>query len=279
VTGQAATRSDVDRMLDMFSALGLGETANTQYMITIPGAPWSKARPRFARNGHVYSRSEDLDAEKRTAAYLRRAVREPFTGNVGLACLFFRPNRQRIDVDNLLKHVCDAANGILWLDDSQCTAIMGVVELDAERPRTVVVVGEHISTLKRGSDDSVPCRSCGKLVGRGSRARDQPPKTCSRACRQKSLGYPDLAELVPCGHCGRRYRRRVRTQKFCGEECRVDSRRNARKAASAPFSRCADCGKELTHRRGGRCRDCWKADVRARKRSAGVNIRVEGELA
>lgn len=81
--------------------------------------------------------------------FLRNAVRRPFTGNVGLVCLFFRPDRQRIDVDNLLKHVCDAANGVLWVDDTQCTAIAGVIGLDRDDPRTVIAVGVHESTMIR----------------------------------------------------------------------------------------------------------------------------------
>lgn len=264
MTTAVKPRSDVDRMLEMFSALNLGQS-DSMAMVTVPGAPWSKSRPRFTKTGRSYAKPEDRDAEERTASYLKRVVKEPYPGNVGMACLFFRPNRQRIDADNLLKHVCDAGNGILWHDDSQCTAIMGVVELDADRPRTVVAIGEHVSTLKRGSDDTVDCRTCGKPIPLSSRMRGHAPKTCSQKCRQASLGYPELAELVPCQECGRKFRRRVRTQKLCSETCRTDSIRNKAKRRWVPYSLCMDCGKELAHRRGGRCRDCWKSDVAARK--------------
>ena len=143
--------SDAQRALSMFAALGASDEL---IMVTILGAPPSKSRPRFARSGHAYSKPADREAEKRTAAHLRAHIREPFPGNVGLACVFYRPNKQRIDTDNMLKHVCDSANGILWADDSQCTAIMGIAVLDADNPRTVVVVGEHVSTLKRGVNAS-----------------------------------------------------------------------------------------------------------------------------
>lgn len=39
----------------------------------------------------------------------------------------------------MFKHVCDAGNGILWLDDSQITAKYGGIELDRHRPRTILV--------------------------------------------------------------------------------------------------------------------------------------------
>lgn len=262
---EADVRSDVDRMLSMFSALDLGQSDSME-MITILGAPWSKSRPRFARNGHAYSKREDQDAEQRTAWHLKRVVRQPYLGNVGLACLFFRPNRQRIDADNLLKHVCDAGNGVLWLDDSQCTAIMGVVELDADKPRTVVAIGEHRSSLKRGINASIPCRVCGGPIYLDN-VGGRPPKTCSVECRSKVPGMSgSLSELVPCLECGEPFKRVNHAQKLCSEQCRTDRLRDRRKGSARPLSRCASCGVELTHHRGGRCRTCWKADPKPTKR-------------
>lgn len=248
--------SDMDRALEMFGALGLGATSDSLSVLTIPGAPWSKSRPRFSR-GRTYSPKDDVDAEARSAVYMKRAVRQPLTGNVGLVCIFFRPNRQRIDTDNLIKHVCDAANGVLWQDDSQCTAVMGVIELDSENPRTVIALGEHVSTLRRGTSATNPCTVCAKPIpmdGHGGK----PPKTCSVECRQASKGYPDLSEPVPCPECATPFRRITRTSKYCSQKCAVVARTNRQKAVSPPFSQCSDCGIYLSHRRGGRCRECWR---------------------
>lgn len=260
-------QSDVDRMLDMFDGLGLSDYADNMAMVMIPGAPWSKSRPRFARKtGRTYTPKEDVDAEERTARFLRARVKTPFTGNVGLACLFFRPNRQRIDTDNLIKHVCDAANGVLWADDSQCTAVMGIVEMDPDRPRTVIVVGEHQSTLRRGTDATIACQVCGGPIYLDQVA-GKVPKTCSPECRLKVPGAAgSLAELVPCLQCGVPFKRGNHAQKLCGERCRYDFLRDKKRAAARPFSRCTTCDAELTHRRGGRCRNCWRADAKVMKR-------------
>jgi len=99
--------------------------------VTIDGPPHTKARALLTRRGGVEHPGENRAAEKRTALHLKQSCPEPMTGNVALACIFFRPNRQRVDADNLLKHICDAATGVLWLDDSQVTAIVAIVELDA----------------------------------------------------------------------------------------------------------------------------------------------------
>ena len=246
--------SDFARTLDMFSAMNLGQSAELT-MFTIPGAPWSKSRPRFSR-GRTYQPGEDRDAEERTKKHMREVFDAPLTGNVGIGCIFFRPNRQRIDADNLIKHVCDSANGVIWNDDSQCTAVMGFIELDAENPRTVVVVGTHISTLKRGSDAFNVCVVCDAHIPLDG-SRGHLPKTCSNECLRVLRG--NLIEPIPCGHCGEPFRRRTTAQKFCSQGCNGDARRDRTRAAAKPRSQCIDCGQELAHTRGGRCRPCWLA--------------------
>jgi Holliday junction resolvase RusA-like endonuclease len=129
----------------LFTAMGL--TA-PMHLVVIPGKPAVKSRPRFAR-GRAHSKPEDRAAETRTAWHLKAVVHQPLTGNVGIVCVFYRPDRRVVDADNMVKHVCDAANGVLWRDDSQCTAIAGVVELDAASPRTVIAIGGHNSSLIR----------------------------------------------------------------------------------------------------------------------------------
>lgn len=254
--------TDLDLGMDLARLLGIVANHDRMDIVTINGAPWSKSRPRFAR-GRTYTAREDADAEKRTLSYLTRV--KPYTGNVALGCVFFRPNRQRIDADNLLKHVCDAANGVIWADDSQITAIMGRVELDPANPRTVVVIGEHISTLTRGTDFHLPCPVCGTPVPNESRV------TCSMECSLIYRGYQSLAEPVPCKQCGKPFVRQTKTRSLCSDNCRVEWLRGARKKAARPFSRCFTCGKELAHRRDGQCRDCWKATRPAKTRSANAS--------
>lgn len=245
---------DTERALRLCEALAPG--TGEMKIVVIGGEPPSKSRPRFTRNGKPYRTREDVDAEKRTAFHLRQIFTEPWTGNIALGCVFFRPNKQRIDVDNMLKHVCDAANGIAWIDDSQVTAVYGVAELDIEHPRTVLIFARHRSTLTRGTDNTKPCEYCGTpfpMVGRTTK------RFCTAACSYKARGY-DLSEPVPCKHCGEPFRRKTKAQIMCSRECRADHMRGRNRARGIPRSKCADCGKSLSHSRGGRCRDCWRAN-------------------
>lgn len=261
------TTTDLDRALDIYAMIASPYENGDESMayVVIPGPPASKARPRFTRTGRAYSAPGEREAEAHTRSYLERMVDEPWTGNVALGCVFFRPNYQRIDVDNMLKHVNDAANEVLWRDDSQVTALMGLVEYDAENPRTLVMLAPHRSTLARGSDHSRECLICGKpfsLIGINPKKR-----TCSKECAVRLRGYVPLNEEVPCAQCGAPFVRQTTAQTMCSSACRSASLagRNRGRATDRPFSVCVDCGTQLTHRRGGRCRDCWRLSIQLRE--------------
>ena len=251
--------SDLERLLRLYDALGMSAVSDELFMVTIPGPPSSKSMDgKSGRRGRA-----ELE---NTGNYLQSGVGRILDGNVGMACLFYRQNRQRIDTDNLLKHVCDAATGKIWNDDSQCTATAGIVELDKENPRTVVIVGKHRSSMSRGVDSSYPCVVCGgPIILEGQSGK--PPKTCSSECRTTLCGYEPLSEEVPCAHCLNLFRRKTKTQRFCSQQCRIQSLKDKKRAEARPLSRCQDCDKELAHHRGGRCRDCWKLSIAHKRRA------------
>lgn len=105
------------------------------------GKPPVKKRPRVTRRGTY---APDADVERATAAVLARHADEPMEGPLVLVAGFWMPNLNRLDVDNLLKHLADAGNGVLWRDDSQLVRIAGLRFLDRERPRTALMVGQLV---------------------------------------------------------------------------------------------------------------------------------------
>lgn len=226
----------------------------------VPGPPASKARPRFARSGRAYHDPKSAAAEEYTGWHIRKALGPlgAFPGNVAVVCIFYRADRYRADVDNMLKHVCDAANRVAWADDSQVTAILGVAEYDPDNPRTVVVLGHHASTLTRGVDDVIPCPGCGGGIQRSAKR-----KFCSDECRQR-VPYGALAEPIPCPTCGVEFRRKTSTQQTCSIKCRADGKRGQARPRASNRSSCEECGKGLAHNRGGRCRDCWRSSIAGR---------------
>jgi Holliday junction resolvase RusA-like endonuclease/endogenous inhibitor of DNA gyrase (YacG/DUF329 family) len=261
VASDAADLAMIEQVFRFISSNGQAEDAASapELLAVLRGAPASKARHRFNRKGGAYSTQEMQAAELRTAYSLKKqfAGRRPLTGNLALTCVFYRPNSQRIDTDNLLKHICDAATGILWIDDSQITALYGRAELDPKMPRTVLALGAHVSTLKRGTDSAHPCAVCGKPI-RTSLKDGHRRVTCSTACSNVHRGYESLSIEVPCAHCGNGFRRKTRTQKYCGHPCQRAALAGRNQAKGNPKSKCIACGKQLAHWREGRCRACWK---------------------
>ncbi len=161
----------------------LAPDEETAWGTVLAGEPHSKARPRFNKEGRAYKDPADAEAERATKDRMRLWWRRPpLTGNVALGCVFHRSSRQEIDGDNLLKHVCDAGNGLLWVDDSQVTAKYAEIQLDPERPRTVLVIAPHVSTMRRGTDNVRPCEGCGGSFT-PSRAEQ---RFCKRECFQDS---------------------------------------------------------------------------------------------
>lgn len=108
--------------------------------IEIPGEPIGQGRPRatVGKNGkpRVYSPKTSSQWRARAAFFMKQAMAKPFEGPVRLAidAIFALPKSlqrkknprihrspctKKPDFDNIAKAVCDAGNGILFLDDSQ----------------------------------------------------------------------------------------------------------------------------------------------------------------
>jgi Holliday junction resolvase RusA-like endonuclease len=120
--------------------------------IHLPGTPTPKGRGRATRTGRVYTPAKTRAAEESIAGRAMAQVLAlpeqqrdalPFAGPLVVRVIFVMPvpaswsQRKRIaalggsmmptskpDLDNLLKLVSDALNGIVWVDDSQIVELV-----------------------------------------------------------------------------------------------------------------------------------------------------------
>lgn len=249
------SESDIERGRAMFRFL----CPNSNFMkyMVIPGEPYSKARPRFTKSGKVYSPQKQKDNEEFLSWHFRNNFKEPLTSNLAVGCIFYRSNHQRIDVDNMLKNVMDAANGIIYVDDCQVTAKLGIVEFDSKNPRTVIVIGEHDSTLERFMDKSLVCPTCKQRFEARTPFWVNKTKFCSRECASHSRGE-NLKSLVRCLNCKKEFKRKTSAQKYCSEACRIDifTLKNKSKRIH-PEAKCRECGGKVSRPEYVRCRKCW----------------------
>lgn len=201
--------SDKHAVLRLIEPFARGDRVD---VAVIDGEPISKARARFTSKGKPYTPKVTVAGEMRLAAMLASIPTYP--GNVVVGCIFYRSSRQRIDLDNLLKAVLDASTRAhVWTDDSQVTAILALLEHDHDRPRTIIALAPHVSSMTRGDDALVSCEFCGTRFFPAGQRRDK-ARWCSRECRAR------LAKPIPCAACGKPFRRRSGNQKYCSNTCR-----------------------------------------------------------
>lgn len=257
-------RATVTAQDDRYSALGLLDVLcerESMQVVVLDGDPISKARPRFTRGGHTYTPTKTIEGEKTIARALKGVPK--FRSNVAVVCIFHRKTRQRIDVDNLLKAVLDGGTRAnIWDDDSQVTALIGIIGHDPSHPRTVIALGEHESTLTRGDAAMVACQACGKKFFPGGQRRDK-AKWCSRECRMT------LAALVPCPTCGIPFKKTNGYRKFCSVACRGKAQTLKAETERETRTHCKrghELTDENTHRLPDgrrRCRTCQAEAARA----------------
>lgn len=86
--------------------------------------PVPKGRPRFG-NGRTFTDDKTRAYEARVEKACRAAMdgREPAAGPVELLCLFEQRNNVTADLDNLVKAVSDAIEGVAFLNDRQVVQI------------------------------------------------------------------------------------------------------------------------------------------------------------
>jgi Holliday junction resolvase RusA-like endonuclease len=201
---------DIDLIFTKIRGL-VGEDADMERMnfMVHKGAPVSKSRARWsAKSRRFYTPANTANGERDLIATFQENFKgNPITGCVAIAAIFYRPNFQRIDTDNLMKLVMDAATKAgVWKDDCYVTAQASFIEFDPDNPRTVVAVCDAKSTMDR--DRRFTCTVCGSLFDRKGRAAlKKPPKFCSKKC-DLHWRAQERAE-VRCPGCDQVFRRGV----------------------------------------------------------------------
>lgn len=137
---------------------------------TIPGAPVPKGRPRITRSGRAYTPEATRAYEALVArlALVARGQAKPFSEPVSLWLTAYVPippswpkakqskarsgelrPRSKPDLDNVLKAVADAMNGIAYTDDALVVALTAT-KYYSEVPRVEVLV-QPVSSVQIGA--------------------------------------------------------------------------------------------------------------------------------
>lgn len=257
----------------------------------------SKARARFTKTGRSYTPATTKAAEELVAARFRESLPRhtpSATDTFMLEAVFLCGSRQRRDVDNMVKLVCDALNGVAWGDDVQVMEIHAAKAfVDPGAAGTAVriwVTGDldrrtslcefcakpyltYASWAGRRKFCSQECREAERRQRRGQGCltcgafffpENAGGKWCSRKCHSE---YKTV-ELL-CALCGAPVRKPRSTankgRPFCCDEHRSEYWRQHRVATAVGV--CARCGGPTSKKSYVHCMGC------------SVAVRREGRLA
>lgn len=205
------------------------------------GEPLGKQRPRFSKKtGRVYTPRTTKEHEQELAdialAQLPQDQQSEKEWAYGIRAKFYVQTHQRKDVDNMLKCVLDALNGLAFADDAQVRELMGWKQIDCLRPRTEFIVYR----LHKIDKDIGQCVKCGVVFRRYKSWKSR--LFCSRRCFGISI-----QKKIPCTccHCGNEFLRtpieidRSKGGKlYCSNKCNYQhNRRNIT---------CALCGSPIS---------------------------------
>ncbi len=108
-------------------------------VIVVPGNPLPKARPRFGC-GRAYTPPATRAWEEWVGWHVRHVLDKPLVGRLAVTLRFYRSNRRRVDLDNLIKAALDAVTGIAWRDDSQVITLDAQLLTDRDNPRLEIEI-------------------------------------------------------------------------------------------------------------------------------------------
>lgn len=136
-----------------------------QVAFLVKGEPKGKGRPRFTKNGRVYTPTETTQYETLVGMSYRNSARGyKFTSPVRVTVrAYHKPPKKskkvvedmlngrilptkRPDVDNIAKIILDGLNKVAWDDDTQVVEMM-VTKRYSEEPMVAVTI-EEIDALR-----------------------------------------------------------------------------------------------------------------------------------
>jgi Holliday junction resolvase RusA-like endonuclease len=121
-----------------------GDSLEVRFVI--PGKPVSWKRGNIVKGRIVTDKAMRAAKTKvRFCAVSAMARQSPLEGPLELRCDFYNRRKRTAvpDVDNLLKLIADALNGVVYIDDAQCVLKVGAKHDTREvggTPRTVVTI-------------------------------------------------------------------------------------------------------------------------------------------
>ncbi|KKN71842.1 hypothetical protein LCGC14_0416960 [marine sediment metagenome] len=219
--------------------------------LTIEGEPIACARPRLGKYG-TYIPAKNQEYYDLVGWHIKNV----YQGNIdtdacfGLRVIFFRSNRQRVDIDNLLKSIMDAITKVqVWGDDSQVREISGRLILADKNPRVEFVI-YHTQDFSPVAN----CVHCGKPL------RNSYPSKKTTYCSRECF-FASRRVSRTCTFCRRVFtiaqsKTKQHPSLYCSRECNLKTIAQKRKA-NKTTAKCKTCGGPVSRKEYKHCLSCY----------------------
>lgn len=104
-----------------------------RFDLAVSGEPIPQARAGRGRHGSYVPKRSAEYRERIQAAWMISGRPTLGSASFSLSVRFYRATQRPCDLDNLLKAVCDALNGLAFTDDKQLVCISGAHKLECAR--------------------------------------------------------------------------------------------------------------------------------------------------
>ncbi len=247
------------------------------FSIEMKGNPIAHERPRLGRYGKVYTPTKTRNYKESLAWTIKLKTQDiNYKDNgesaYGVQAIFYRSNRQRIDVDNLLKAVLDSiTQSGFWSDDSKVFEVAARIEKAQVNPRTNFIVYLYNSTnhIEASSDYKFEekCAYCGGLM---SLAKTKSYPSSKRRYCSKECFYQSCRIKLKCAYCEKDFeiprslarqktkKGKVYTRSFCSRVCSLTYWGQLKRIRGKESDKwkCKTCGGRVSRKEYIICKGC-----------------------
>lgn len=247
------------------------------FSIEFQGNPIAHERVRVRRSGKSYIPSKTRNYKNSLAWYIKLKIQNiDYKDNdksiYGIQAIFYRGDRQRIDLDNLLKTILDSITlSGFWSDDSKVAEIAGRLEKIQANPRVnfMVYLYDSINHIETSQDYTFQekCSFCGGPMSL-AKSKSYPCRKgqfCSKECF-----YQSRKIKLKCSYCGKDFeipksllyqktkKGKVYKRSFCSRDCSINYWRQLKRKKGKESDNwiCSKCGSHVSRKEYKVCRGC-----------------------
>lgn len=169
--------------------------STAEVLLVLPYPPSANTYWRPAKGRGLVPSDEATAYKAQVARAAALARTRPLAGDVRVVLTVYRPRRAG-DLDNTLKVLHDALNGVTWLDDEQVVHIDATRADDKTAPRVELVASAERFATPEEAAAHAAARAERARKARATRNRNRAEKQRAAAARRKGQPANSLEDLA-----------------------------------------------------------------------------------